>query len=890
MNLPKHPSPRDNRRIVTVVSPHHTWRMLLRGIVVCIVILVAHAVTHAQIARNTCGDGIRDDDEECDDGARNGSATSYCTTQCTRVLLQCIGGCGCFATGQPALDIVGQSDAERRTGIAGSLPNDGGYPPSKRGFSNPSGIAVSGKYRLLFVADTRNNRVVVYRLDAQGAVPSSSADYVIGQSTFTSQAAGTTKTTLRHPTNVLFDDARNRLFIADTDNNRVLVFDDVTSTALRQGIAPSHVLGQPNFTTSLMTSASSQSLAHPRGLAMDRRGRLYVADTDHNRVVVFETQNGLIDRQEAVVAFGQDNLTSGAAGSRLDQMRAPRAVAHDGNHTLAVADTGNNAVLLFDTDTFDNEHRNASQFINTFDVGDGGDITQRLAFPAGVAMNDDRLFIADQMNNRVVVFTRDRFDAADAILGQDNTLSNQPKTPPTASSLYYPAGVAFSSVFCSLFVADGADHRVLRFGDRSTCDASFQASSVAFGFPTCALDGSADDHETCTCEDRWCADNEYCSTSGVTSACVPLQSATSSSLRSITILPPSSASPDARACSDGTAPVCGGACPLVYGFNVLQCRAIDGACQCQSCPEATALVDGTWQYQQNILKGNFARPLERTTFERLRSDVGNNLTLRIEEHGGDKTLLNAIDVVSIDHLDGAQAYLDPQGSAWIVDDLSKAMLRHASDETHDTVEAPLRGDIRGVVVTATLKPQWIQALRNEAFGIAKVQCIPGVFALLDSLPQNVLDNVIRSIASLEIFVRRPDGWHALLERPLILERQEEAFLPIPSDADALRIQTPRGSYVIDDVTFVHDARPAQSVTITPSSVDALEVADDQRVTITNDHPLTLSFDLPGDTKTVTRYLRSNRYYLYAADESCALPSMRVDAIVGALTRALRSSF
>jgi uncharacterized protein (TIGR03437 family) len=80
----------------------------------------------------------------------------------------------------------------------------------------------------------------------------------------------------------------NGLLVSDVTLNRVLYFPmangDLTSP---QGEAATKVFGQPDMTKSVLSGSDNTSLNAPRHVATDSSGRLYVADTGNNRVMIF---------------------------------------------------------------------------------------------------------------------------------------------------------------------------------------------------------------------------------------------------------------------------------------------------------------------------------------------------------------------------------------------------------------------------------------------------------------------------------------------------------------------------------------------------------------------------------------------------------------------------
>jgi len=145
----------------------------------------------------------------------------------------------------------------------------------------------------MFVADTVNNRVLVFTLDANKKVSGNTPRYVLGQPDFDHCAAGTSRSAMSHPSALAVDSAGKRLFVADEQNNRVLVF----STAdLRNGLPAANVLGQVDF-TSRAVAATLSGMDRPRGVAFDPgHNRLFVVAANVNagndtRVLLFDASH-----------------------------------------------------------------------------------------------------------------------------------------------------------------------------------------------------------------------------------------------------------------------------------------------------------------------------------------------------------------------------------------------------------------------------------------------------------------------------------------------------------------------------------------------------------------------------------------------------------------------
>ncbi|MDA4112585.1 MAG: hypothetical protein OK474_00870 [Thaumarchaeota archaeon] len=106
---------------------------------------------------------------------------------------------------------------------------------SKTGMSSPLGVTVDA-HGNVWVADSGNNRVLEF-LKGKGFTDAQAGYLVLGQSGFTSSTLAytafgptdTSSTGLGHPTGVAVD-SRGNIWVADSDNDRVLQFRSATTT------------------------------------------------------------------------------------------------------------------------------------------------------------------------------------------------------------------------------------------------------------------------------------------------------------------------------------------------------------------------------------------------------------------------------------------------------------------------------------------------------------------------------------------------------------------------------------------------------------------------------------------------------------------------------------
>ncbi len=214
--------------------------------------------------------------------------------------------------------------------------NNGGISASSLAF--PNGLALDGNGNL-YIADSANHRVLRF------TIGNSVATAVWGQSSFTSGSAnqglssGTTASALFNPNGVLA--AANGLFVADTNNNRVLFYSNYATSATT-------VYGQGgSFTTNAAISLSASSLSTPTALAYNASSQsLYISDSLNNRVLYYYGSSTV----GAAVVYGQGgSMTTNNGGTPVSSRTLSNIVRGLSlwSGQLLVVDNGNNRVLRF---------------------------------------------------------------------------------------------------------------------------------------------------------------------------------------------------------------------------------------------------------------------------------------------------------------------------------------------------------------------------------------------------------------------------------------------------------------------------------------------------------------------------------------------------------------
>ena len=420
-----------------------------------------------------------------------------------------------FTTGQAARLVIGQSTFTSQDSNSSDII-----------LGAASGLAYAGD--TLFVADSNrvgasptNHRVLLYQnLSGQLPRPTDPLTYntacpvcvgqatvVLGQPNFstTTENLAATPTTLRLPTAVASDGVH--LVVADTDHNRVLIWNRIPTT----NNAPADVVvGQPNFTTATVpgNTPSAKSMRGPQGVWI-QNGKLYVADTQNNRVLIFNkipTSNAaaadVVLGQPNMTTFVEPDLTQQTNNATASLLLNPVSVTSDGVH-LFVTDLGYNRVLIWNSIPSTNaapadvvvgqQDMTSSTANNAFTtsptdttvppvetpamctVSNGVDVNNNptypsycnstVNFPRFALAADNRLFIADGGNDRVLVFNQiptTNGASADVVIGESLDTANSTGTINQASdaadSLRTPMSLAWDGT--NLYISDAYNRRI----------------------------------------------------------------------------------------------------------------------------------------------------------------------------------------------------------------------------------------------------------------------------------------------------------------------------------------------------------------------------------------------------------------------------------------------
>jgi len=334
-----------------------------------------------------------------------------------------------------------------------SVVNNGGI--SEKSLFWPVSIAINDNG--VYIADSRNYRVLYY------AGNSTEASLVYGQggsfSTANNNNGGISASSMSQPYSVAI--YAGDVYITDPNNHRLLNFKWDSTTATR-------VYGQGgDFTTQALNypSLAESGLYAPYSVTVSASG-VYLVDKLNHRVLYYEGTSTTATRVYGQGGSFSTNIENNG-GISASSLNDPSGLAIDKNGVY-IADSENHRVLYYEgTSTTATRVYGQGGSFNTNTANKGGSVsTATLNNPSGVAVDERGVYIADNLNNRVLHFWGSSTTAT-GVYGQGGNLSSNAinqgagSGSPSATSLYQPWGVA---VYAGrVYIADMYNNRVLRY-------------------------------------------------------------------------------------------------------------------------------------------------------------------------------------------------------------------------------------------------------------------------------------------------------------------------------------------------------------------------------------------------------------------------------------------
>ncbi len=325
---------------------------------------------------------------------------------------------------------------------------------SRAGFSGDGGAAVTAQLNgpqglavdstgNLYIADAGNNRVRL--VDPTGIITTfAGSGGTSPGGPGTFNDGGPAANALLHlPQGVAVDKSGN-VFIADTGDNRICkVTPDGTITSVA-GDSLASFFGDGG-------NAASAELQHPSDVAVDSSGNLYIADTA-NAAIRKVTTDGLIN---SIAGNGTIGFSGDAGFAVKAGLIAPMSVAVDSSGNVFIVENGDSRIRQIDT------KGNINTIAGTGTAGFGGDgsaaLPAQFNSPSGIAVDSSgSLFIADSLNLRIRKIAGSNIST---VAGNGLLSDSGDGGAATAAQLNSPLGVAVDSSG-NLYVADTGNNVV----------------------------------------------------------------------------------------------------------------------------------------------------------------------------------------------------------------------------------------------------------------------------------------------------------------------------------------------------------------------------------------------------------------------------------------------
>ena len=327
--------------------------------------------------------------------------------------------------------------------LAGSANVGDGGPAISSQLVQPRSVAVDGTGNV-YIADIWSHSI--RRVDAfTGTISTFAGTGVRGDSRDVGPAS---EAQLSEPEAVAVDGAGN-VYIADSANQRIRRVDAATGTI-------STIAGSGHWDYGGDGSPATEAhLRHPRGVAVDGTGNLYISDSGNNRIRKVDAATGIIS---TIAGTGEWGYSGDGGLATQAQLGDPLGVAVDGDGNVYTADAGSNRIRKVDA---------ATGIISTFagtgewgNSGDGSPATQaHFEEPHGVALDGDgHVYIAGFWSHRI--------RRVDAFTGTISTIAGTGEWdyggdggPATSARFRNPVGLALGGDG-NVYVVDHGNRRI----------------------------------------------------------------------------------------------------------------------------------------------------------------------------------------------------------------------------------------------------------------------------------------------------------------------------------------------------------------------------------------------------------------------------------------------
>ena len=255
------------------------------------------------------------------------------------------------------------------------------------GLKGPHSIAV-GPGGLLYIADTNNHRVLKYDPASGTTTPFAGT----GAKGFAGDGGPASAAEFGAIYSVAFDPKGASMVVADLDNRRVRAID--MASGLVRTVAGDGSKGVPRDGS----EAARSPLVDPRAAALDGAGNLYIAERGGHALRVVDASG----RIRTVVGTGKAGGTGDGGPGIAATLNGPKHLAIDRDGGVLIADTENHAIRKF-LPADGTITRVAGTGVRGLGRAAGSPKGVALDRPHGVSVAaDGTLYIADSDNGRIL--------------------------------------------------------------------------------------------------------------------------------------------------------------------------------------------------------------------------------------------------------------------------------------------------------------------------------------------------------------------------------------------------------------------------------------------------------------------------------------------------------
>ena len=303
-----------------------------------------------------------------------------------------------------------------------TLIGNGSNGTSLSQLNGPLGVFVDAN-NLVYIADSENNRVLSVSSTTNGTNIGTLVAGITGVSTLASN-------TLNYPTAVYVDSQLN-LYISDANHYRVQRWSHGASNG---STVAGSATGVPGSTLDKIDTSFA--------LYVDTANNVYVSDAFNARVVKWSS--GAVT---GVLVAG-----NGSLGYTPNQLDLPLGIVVDSqSNIIYIADYSMQTIVAWPSGM------SAGSIVAGVNSTQGS-IPSLFSYPWGVIRDTyGNLYVSDHGNHRI-----QKFCANGSSFSSGITIAGIGLAQLSSTGLYYPAGLAFDAQM-NLYVADYANHRIQKF-------------------------------------------------------------------------------------------------------------------------------------------------------------------------------------------------------------------------------------------------------------------------------------------------------------------------------------------------------------------------------------------------------------------------------------------